>query len=805
MTPETAALASRTRKASEAAAASSPAPQKEEAAPADVQEPMQLSDLPAGAWERLIVEDPQLVCVVVTSAGLTAEGVRGRLLREALSMRGRSLTAYDECHTVDDMSMAGYAETLKSVGVVVDGIDAAGRWMRMPRIALTSTLPPVVRQRVMRRLRLAPDAHLVRNSIDRQDITYFRVPLKRVDGESVVAGGLRALDLVRRAMPPWVRKGRTMIFTTLAATAVLLAAALRERGERAWGYASRTMTLAQREAASSEWAAEANGIIVCTGALGTGNSTDNVRLVLAYEFAADPTECFQHLGRLAREDGEQGVAVLCMSTQFAVERLALLSPTQRGALACFLRLLAIYCTADCLRAALLQEFGEGVQACAGCDECCRCARCADPACGDLLPELACWVGGRQAACHLLEHVQGLEWQPLTTLLREVPEGAPAPFDELTQHQMLCLALLAKGGLVVELRPHLYLERGSSAHVVVSEAVLHSLRFGSESLLILLPTASPTKHTALTSAASVGSEPESEAFKSAAVGQEIAALVGGARMQLQRANMLLGTRVAGEGHPLAELIVVPRDLALIKQAVAAPAEGPADLSVLSAVAQATLLQVDVLDMEAQLLQLQTRLVEKREAQAEAEVVAQMAACPSPQPLSSQSASAKRSPGQMAPTPPRPRAAVPSQIDSCSPPGRQLPARPGTVRRIESPMHVVEALSDITVRDRRLAAEEQGQQVAAARRQVAGVQGRRDTPERPTSALCASPRSHHAAPSPACTILTDGSTALTRVALRFDDVLEEDRTRWRCKLPQSWRLASSSCQMSYSCYFTLTLKL
>ena len=30
-------------------------------------------------------------------------------------------------------------------------------------------------------------------------------------------------------------------------------------------------------------------------------------------------------------------------------------------------------------------------------------------------------------------------------------------------------------------------------------------------------------------------------------------------------------------------------------------------------------------------------------------------------------------------------------------------------------------------------------------------------------------------------------------------------WRCKLPQSWRLASSSCHMSYSWYFTLTLKL
>ena len=31
---------------------------------------------------------------------------------------------------------------------------------------------------------------------------------------------------------------------------------------------------------------------------------------------------------------------------------------------------------------------------------------------------------------------------------------------------------------------------------------------------------------------------------------------------------------------------------------------------------------------------------------------------------------------------------------------------------------------------------------------------------------------AAPSPACTIQTDDSTALTRMALRFDDGLEED---------------------------------
>ena len=764
-TPETAALASRTRNASAAAATSSPAPQKE-AAPADVEEPMRLSDLPASAWERLIVEDPNLVCVVVTSAGLTAAGARGRLLREALSLRPRSLTAYDECHTVDDMSMAGYAESLKHVGVVVDSIDAAGGWPRMPRIALTSTLPPVVRQRVMLRLRLAPNARLVRSSINRPDITYFRVPLERREGESIVEGGVQAFALVRRAMPPWVREGRTMIFTTLASTAVLLAKALRDRGERAWSYASRTMTPAQREAASSEWAAEAYGIVVCTGALGTGNSTDKVRLVLAYEFAADPTECFQHLGRLAREDGEQGVAVLCMSARFAVERLALLSPTQRGALACFLRLLAIYCTPDCLRAALLQEFGEGVQACAGCDECCRSVRCADPACGDLLPELAHWVGGRKAACHLLEHVQGLEWQSLTTLLREVPEGAPAPFDEQTAHQMLCLVLLAKGGLVVELRPHPHLERGSIAHVAVSEAVLHSLRFGGESLPVLLPAASPAKRAAAAPASAASSEPVmSEALKSAAVGQEIAALAAGARLQLQRANALLGERVACDGRPLAELDVVPRDFELIKQAVAAPVEG---MSTLSAAARATLLRADVLQVEAQLRQLQTQLGEVQaeaelEAQmvAEAELEAQMAACPSPQPLPSRPAPAKRSPGQMEPTP-----------IECSPPGRP-PARPGTVRRIESP---AKAPSVGTAGDRRLAADEQGQQRAVARQQLAGAQGRRDTPERSANALRASPRSHHGAPSPpspaASTALTAASTTLPRVALRFDDVLEED---------------------------------
>ena len=37
------------------------------------------------------------------------------------------------------------------------------------------------------------------------------------------------------------------------------------------------------------------------------------------------------------------------------------------------------------------------------------------------------------------------------MLRDAPAGAPAPFDDLAAHQLLCVALLANGGLVVELQ------------------------------------------------------------------------------------------------------------------------------------------------------------------------------------------------------------------------------------------------------------------------------------------------------------------------------------------------------------------
>jgi hypothetical protein len=116
---------------------------------------LQLSDLPASAPERCILEDSDLAVVYVTSSSLTAETQAGRLLRLAFVRRGMRLVAIDECHTVCEQSMAGYAPSVAAVGSVLDGLDERcalawtderQRWARPQRVALTSTLPPAIRE-----------------------------------------------------------------------------------------------------------------------------------------------------------------------------------------------------------------------------------------------------------------------------------------------------------------------------------------------------------------------------------------------------------------------------------------------------------------------------------------------------------------------------------------------------------------------------------------------------------------------------------------------------------------------------------
>ena len=166
-------------------------------------EPKRLGELPPSAPERLIVEDSDVAVVVVTSSALAGEGARARLLREAVATRRVAVVAIDECDTIGEHQLAGLNPALARLGTILDQRDAAApaQWPRPPRLALSGTLPPVARSHVLRRLRLDPEAGVVCGSIDRTDISYYRVPLQWRVGEGVVAAGVRAFELVRAGLP----------------------------------------------------------------------------------------------------------------------------------------------------------------------------------------------------------------------------------------------------------------------------------------------------------------------------------------------------------------------------------------------------------------------------------------------------------------------------------------------------------------------------------------------------------------------------------------------------------------------------
>ena len=552
-TPSTTAPMARTR----SAALVSPAPAKSsagetETAEEEASEPTCLSDLHRRSPERCIAEDASIALVIVTASALDAEGRRGRLLREALTLRTLRRRVMDEGHTVDAEQMASYAPSVGRVGICWETGDSAatvasGVQRRPPRLALTGTLPPVATPRVLRRLRMSEaTTSVLRGSIDRPDVTYYRIPLTRADGESLIDLGVRTLALIRNAAPRWATEGHTMIFTSYTSTARRLAAALCKPPctEPAWCYCSRSMDPAEREQNRRAWENSPRGIIVCTGALGTGTSTPGVRLVIGYDFPADVIELAQHVGRAAREDGESGVAALCMTGQFASERLALLAPTDRAGVANFVRVLGVLFTTGCFRAALLREFGEVGEGCAGCDHCCRCGYCASA--GALLPELAfhCF-DGREAAILLMEHVRALDETPsLPALLRSAPLGAAAPFASRVGHEMLCLALIPRGGLVVENAPHPHLERGSVPRVTMCERVLHEMRSGGNPFPVLLPA------DAFAGNAVSGRVKGAEELEDAADGQEVSSLIAAATESLELAQSVLRGRLARTRRPLA---------------------------------------------------------------------------------------------------------------------------------------------------------------------------------------------------------------------------------------------------------------
>jgi hypothetical protein len=311
------------------------------------------------------------------------------------------------------------------------------------------------------RLRLADSVRLVTGPINRPDVTYFRAPLERREKETLVELGVRAFDIAQAAAPAWACGGKVIMFTS---TARGIAGVLKVRGMPALAYVSNGMTRTVRNDNRIAWEAEPLGILVCTGGFGTGTSTPDVHLVVAFEFASVPIELFQHVGRPAREQGERGVVVLCATAAFAIERLQLLQPTGAGlaGAAALVRLIRAYCTTSCLRAAILEEFGEGLESCSGCDFCCKTGRCSDVACGAGLPELHSFALDRGAAAAILE---SLRIRPEAITLHQLL--AAVPFDTPTGHQFLCLAMLASGALVLSLVEPFHAGMNSVPHVTGS--------------------------------------------------------------------------------------------------------------------------------------------------------------------------------------------------------------------------------------------------------------------------------------------------------------------------------------------------
>ncbi|KAJ1616013.1 P-loop containing nucleoside triphosphate hydrolase protein [Pavlovales sp. CCMP2436] len=437
-------------------------------------EPVLLCDLPMDAPERAIAEDGDVAIVIIlTSSSIAGGGALARLLREVLAARGHVLAAIDECHSVDAQSMASFAPDVAKVGVVLDEIDVRGSairavWLRPFRIGLTCTLPPVIRERVVCRLRLHENFQLVLGSIDRPDITLFPLPLERCERKGLVPMGVRALYLTLAAAPPWVAQGKVLIFCTNTRVAKGVAAALCKRRLAAWAYVLRKMGLAERERNRVAWESSARGIMVCTSTYGTGTSTTDVRLVITYGFAADPIEMLQHMGRPAREDWEFVIGVLCVTPEFALDRLQLHKPTPDGhaAAAGFLRVLRILFTSGCLRTACLREFGNVPLSCSGCDSCCRGGRCVDVSCGESLPELSIVSTAREAAGSLLESLRKRTVDgplSLKLLVVDVPADAATPFNERTGHEMLCLALL--GGRALDLTLHAPFHAGMNSELL----------------------------------------------------------------------------------------------------------------------------------------------------------------------------------------------------------------------------------------------------------------------------------------------------------------------------------------------------
>ena len=191
------------------------------------------------APEHAILGNANLAIVIATANALVTPSQRGRLLRDALVDRGVRRDHFDEVDSVHDHAMASYNPEIAGVGRMrnVLATRLAGRGLPRPqRNGYTATLAPSCQTEVLRRAGFARDTTVVRASIDRPELTYVRVPVASVEGETLAQLVVRSVLLVLEHAPTWATCGRVVVNCTLTVNCLRVAALLRAHGFSAHAY-----------------------------------------------------------------------------------------------------------------------------------------------------------------------------------------------------------------------------------------------------------------------------------------------------------------------------------------------------------------------------------------------------------------------------------------------------------------------------------------------------------------------------------------------------------------------------------------
>ena len=505
------------------------------------------------APEHAILGEAKIALVIVTANAIVSSSQRGRLLRDALVLRGIRRDHFDEIDQVHDHAMAAYNQEIAGIGRVRNVIATrlAGRGQARPqRYGYTATLAPSCQAEVLRRAGFVRDTIVVRASIDRPELAYARVPVASLEGETLAQLVVRSVLLVLDHAPTWATGGRIVINCTLTLNCLRIAALLRAHGFSAHAYTTNNMTDSCRALSLAAFAANPTAILVPSEAWGQGVSVPGIHLIINAALKSNPVTGAQHDGRAAREAGERGLIVTILNGRLTAERLRLADPSKRGNTVGPTLLLGQLCARGCMRDLALRYLGGCIDgACTGCDDCVRRgAGCALLQPVGRLHDLSLWVPAKEAAVHLLCWMCERDNEPLsqTEVRSAPPPDAPPPFDSLAAHERLIDTLIARGGLRVEGLPFRH-GHGGFVLLAVDLRVKQQLEFGGESLYVLLAVdredAKGTRYAGGDCVAAEEAEEESE-MPAVEKDAEAAAVVRRAEARAQRFHEQYAVGVAG---------------------------------------------------------------------------------------------------------------------------------------------------------------------------------------------------------------------------------------------------------------------